>query len=99
MKGRTGGGKGFHLAALCPQINRLFNQLGASCYRSEFTVFERLPNRVRRGEVAALARNSEELQHTLIAQLCIHVHHHSPFEHAVLASTPSLTRCIQASNR
>ena len=99
MKGRTGGGKGFHLAALCPPINRLFNQRAASCYRSAFTVFERLPNRVRRGEVAALARNSIELRHTLIAQLCIHVHHQTPFQHAVLASTLSLTRCIQASNR
>lgn len=99
MKGRTGGGKGFHLAAICPPIEWLINQRAASCCRSASTVFERLPNRVRRSEVAALARNSVELQHTLIAQLCINVHHHSPFEHAVLASAPSATRCGRASSR
>ena len=60
---------------------------------------ERLPNRVRRAEVAALARNSVQLQHTLIVQLCINSHEHSPFENAAQVPMPSLAQCVETGSQ
>ena len=66
MRGRSGRGKGFHLAAICLPIGRLINHRAASRYRSAFRDFECLPNRVHCGKFAA---NEKIVLHCHIAAL------------------------------
>ena len=61
MRGRTGRGKVFHLAAICLPIGRLINCRAASCYRIAFTGLERLTNRVRREASANASAQTDQI--------------------------------------